>query len=555
MDFIYQNPFRVLGLPVTATDREVSKRVNDLSTFAEFGKTVSYPTDVSFLSPLERTPETIEKAAQRIELSDRKLHYANFWFWIRNSVDELAIELLGEGEVAKALELWSRKLRGTPATAQNISNFKNYALLSFISESNNDSARLKPDPAKLEPFIKRTVGTIAHPSYEQIAGDIVGRAGTLQRDRHMIWFADELAKLVAAVEDENDGKTIKRAFISGFSKTGTDVKWHVAQKFTAQPIRRIETRIEQAAQLRDEDPGKAFKFAIDTAKSCEADLNLLKGLLPPTDPHLQNISDKLAEELLACGAAYFNAIQGAFRDKAIKNSKKLTMLAQRVAMGARAKKRVADDLAVLDKFAAEELLSGDTQAIISAINNCPRLDSPQLNAALLAGRVERLLEATRKPLHNLSSAGPEGKQVFLELGDVVANIALSMCIAYVNETGKLVQVGNLMDKIARLPMSAETRQRFNTNSKILENNRQAVRARQGAGGCYIATLVYGGYEQKQVVTLRAYRDNVLLRNQYGKKFVEIYYRVSPTVVKWLAPYPGVQRKIRFLLDRLVRRIQ
>ena len=38
MELVLKNPFRVLGLPVTASSREVAKRVSDLEMFAELGK-------------------------------------------------------------------------------------------------------------------------------------------------------------------------------------------------------------------------------------------------------------------------------------------------------------------------------------------------------------------------------------------------------------------------------------------------------------------------------------------------------------------------------------
>ena len=42
MDLIYQNPFRVLGLPVTATEREIAKSISDLSIFTEMGKNKTF---------------------------------------------------------------------------------------------------------------------------------------------------------------------------------------------------------------------------------------------------------------------------------------------------------------------------------------------------------------------------------------------------------------------------------------------------------------------------------------------------------------------------------
>lgn len=551
LNFIDQNPFRILGLPVTATNREISKRVNDLSTFAEFGKPVSYDSDLTFLSPVERTPESIEKAAQRIELSDRKLHHANFWFWVENSVDQLAMELLGEGDVERALELWARKSEGEPVCAKNISNHKNHALLSFMTGTSTDLFGSRVDALRLGAFIRSSVGVMMHPAYERQALQIAGRTFCLEPDQQVIAFADELSRAVPEDGNSANGASLKSEFIGAFEGASAGVQSHVMQKFAAQPMRRIERLLEEAGQARELAPDDAYSVAIRLADSCEAEIQVLKNMLPSGSPHLQNLSDKLAEELIACGTAYFNATQDNDQNRAIKKSKELSMRAGAFAMGSRTKRRVDEDLALLEKFASEQRLSGDTNRIIAALQALPRLDSSSLDASLLAVFVDRLLETTRAPLLRLSRAGAEGKQAYQALGNTVANLALAMCVKYANETSDMARVKHLMPKISKLPMDAETRQRFNANSRIIADN---LSARQSSGACYIATLVYGGYEQDQVVALRAFRDRALLVNAFGRQFVRVYYRVSPTLVKWLQPYPSIQKPIRRLLDCLVRKI-
>ena len=67
MDLVLRNPFRVLGLPVTASSREIAKRVSDLEMFAELGKDKTYPNDFPDLGVIDRSMEAIKDAARRIE--------------------------------------------------------------------------------------------------------------------------------------------------------------------------------------------------------------------------------------------------------------------------------------------------------------------------------------------------------------------------------------------------------------------------------------------------------------------------------------------------------
>ena len=110
MQLIQNNPYRVLGLPITATEREIAKQINTLATYAEMGKTKSLETDFPFLSLIDRTPHTIEEAKKQIEQSESKLLYSLFWFWKNNSADELAFEVLKEGNIDKAIYIWSKSI-------------------------------------------------------------------------------------------------------------------------------------------------------------------------------------------------------------------------------------------------------------------------------------------------------------------------------------------------------------------------------------------------------------------------------------------------------------
>lgn len=108
MNLTHDNPFRILGLPLTAGAKDIAKQVNTLATYAEMGKSKAFDRDFSFLRPVNRTTEAITEANKRIEQSENKLLYSLFWFWNNNSVDELAIDVLQEGRVERAIEIWEK---------------------------------------------------------------------------------------------------------------------------------------------------------------------------------------------------------------------------------------------------------------------------------------------------------------------------------------------------------------------------------------------------------------------------------------------------------------
>lgn len=73
-------------------------------------------------------------------------------------------------------------------------------------------------------------------------------------------------------------------------------------------------------------------------------------------------------------------------------------------------------------------------------------------------------------------------------------------------------------------------------------------------GCYIATAVYGGYDQPEVLRLRQYRDEVLKQTAIGRAFIKIYYFVSPRLAEKLKKPSWINRTVRSLLDRFVKKL-
>jgi hypothetical protein len=69
--------------------------------------------------------------------------------------------------------------------------------------------------------------------------------------------------------------------------------------------------------------------------------------------------------------------------------------------------------------------------------------------------------------------------------------------------------------------------------------------------CYIATLAYQNIDHPKVEYLRIYRDARLSKSYIGRKFIKLYYKYSPSIVKWLNPYRIINRVIRKLLDSMI----
>lgn len=70
-------------------------------------------------------------------------------------------------------------------------------------------------------------------------------------------------------------------------------------------------------------------------------------------------------------------------------------------------------------------------------------------------------------------------------------------------------------------------------------------------GCFIATAAYGSYLDPHVMSLRRFRDDVLLATAPGHAFVEFYYRVSPPIAAVIGRHEALRAITRWTLTPLV----
>ncbi len=59
--------------------------------------------------------------------------------------------------------------------------------------------------------------------------------------------------------------------------------------------------------------------------------------------------------------------------------------------------------------------------------------------------------------------------------------------------------------------------------------------------CFIATAAFDDDQDPSIQTLRLFRDRVLRRHPYGRRFVRLYYRFSPALASRIAAWPSVCR--------------
>lgn len=111
MNIYDENAFRILGLPVTASRRDIIRRVEEMQTLMTIGKTPYYHSDISWIGEFHRNEESVKRALQVLENPNTKLEHLLSWFWVIDKHDNLAIGALNNGDIDKAVNIWSAATR------------------------------------------------------------------------------------------------------------------------------------------------------------------------------------------------------------------------------------------------------------------------------------------------------------------------------------------------------------------------------------------------------------------------------------------------------------
>lgn len=87
---------------------------------------------------------------------------------------------------------------------------------------------------------------------------------------------------------------------------------------------------------------------------------------------------------------------------------------------------------------------------------------------------------------------------------------------------------------------------------------EAIYGEGGYGGmpanCFIATAACGTESHEDVITLRHFRDDVLLQNRLGRLTVKTYYALSPPFAHWISRSPRRQATVRRMIVKPASRL-
>jgi len=582
MDLIYQNPFRILALPITANEREIVKRIGDLSIYAELGSDIEYDCDKYFIDKPIRTPESIIEAKQKIERPSDRLFYSLFWFWedTDNVIDTMAFDALRVGKIEQAISFWEQGLEDN-ISSSNKSNYKNLYTLQ-LALSLHDGKFTK---RHFLDSILNSGSFLANGHFEEYANHVLGERSSIAISETTNLFIDEIVTLSKPyLENHADENQVTISeLLSNFRSFSETVQTDIVERFTANYTHNIEQQVERSNRLQNSDVSRSFNAGYELYKNTKDDLIKLQMALSSNTLKYQLIVDKVANTIVSCSIGYFNEYRDTDQDPGDEALELLT-IAKGIAVGEKVKDRIAEGLPIVQEYVDEKPrrdkllpVKENRDFVYNLLNeftvNVPSSQLPE-KAGLLVDRAKPKLDIISDVL---GSRDPD----YLNLSDLVSSNAIGMCVEFLNwvvddakrrysnnDLARQVAMQTAITtikppfyKIGVLDMDSTTRSNFANIRKKLGMTMQhrstssSTTTTTSSSGCYIATMVYGEYDAPEVIVLRKYRDEILLSSVLGQTFVKFYYHLSPWFVRKTKNMNVVIKIIRKTLNLLVNYIE
>lgn len=373
MNVIQNNPYQTVGLLVGATAREQDRQIKRLKQYIEAEQEPQDDFSFPALGNLNRTLDSVEEAASKLNLDSDKINAALFWFWNGNPItDEAAFDALKDGDIETAYEIWDKLITRTdedghrfwkPVTEKNYSAFHNCSVINIIRANGNLHNAIASNLYFLESdLVRKFVSAVADETHK-----------TNKKELQLL-FLNQLHSDIEA-----NKKISLSKFLEILNKHEFVAKQDFMKSFVQKPIEQIEQKIETAKNKRKANKANAANAGQELLTSIANDLTQLKNIVDANDIKYTSVADKVANEILQCSIDYYNDSQekDSNSDYA-ETAMKLAKQAETLAVGNLTKDRIKDNIETLEELKDREL--SEAIALLQSIKDAYEYNEKRIMA-------------------------------------------------------------------------------------------------------------------------------------------------------------------------------
>lgn len=302
---VTENPYRVLGIPSTASAREIAANATKIKRFSQAGKDLTFPLDCNnYLPPVSRNSALIEAALSAVNLPKDKLANALFWFADLNESDKESFEVFSRHNPAeiRAFFFDRDKYQESP---------QNSTMMLYLTNH-----------LKIETFIDNELYAIRQKDYiDALVSAVCGENFSISEREIRDLFLNSLL-------EECDSKQLYLLLNDSYKKE--DAAEYVRDKVIGSYIRAINDIVSDAKGVDKTDSSKNLAAARAIMERAAGPLSEAQEFLSIDDPQYTFLADSVARQALLCCINYLNSSSD---DDAPFNVAEVAFFSERIAIG------------------------------------------------------------------------------------------------------------------------------------------------------------------------------------------------------------------------------
>ncbi len=324
------NAFRITGLTVDATPREIKRRIDDLKAAEEMGDADDEHSHAFALDPLPSV-EHIREAAQRLNDPEKRIIEEFFWFWPEkwgNGKRDPVLRALLNGDTDTAFSTWNAAVSDDHSPASTVAKHNlavMYQLVALDSEQYALEGDLEDDQQETLTKYWRTCFNW----WEELTEDeafwslLTDRIRMLDDPRLTTGFArrmretlpealDKINAMLAIAFIERGKHRLAEQHVTYMHEThqGQDNVAGTMALVTKPLLNRLRTSIDHAEKSSKGSAASAHRAATNLLQMAAEPVRILQRFLPADDPQLTDTCDAIANTCLHCHQTMIHKAEG-----------------------------------------------------------------------------------------------------------------------------------------------------------------------------------------------------------------------------------------------------
>ena len=309
---ISSNPYRYFGVLANDSIKLIQKNLSKIKAYNKINKEISFPLEFNSinLNKIERNESLTINSNNKILQDFNRVHHALFWFINFNPTDEIALSNLEKGDIKKAEDIWKKVIKQNSISIKNISAYNNLGTLLLCKSLSNDGIQLmnsgKSGYDIINNALKLKLDIIFSEHLQYFSKKIINNEFATDKDQCLTFFKDIIEKSLKNFSNKEVSQ-----LINGLDERFVEM---YNSAIVSEPIYSINEKIKTANEEVNEDNSKGAEIANKLMINTSDELKQLKEILGDESIQFQNISDKLANQIMQCGILCFNNNQEGAKD-------------------------------------------------------------------------------------------------------------------------------------------------------------------------------------------------------------------------------------------------